>query len=279
MFPRAHRALVYSLLIALPFLLSGCFLRLLFGSVAQRDTDFEIVYIAQLGGTFGPMAICDITRDGESSDQLGECTYSFFDIESEQPFVETSTTELRETFGVFGILIDPLILQVPEDASNYVATFSDASITRTVVITEITSFNAQPGTVVTAETGHKFLILEFPPDVVADLQAGIPFTGPFDFDLEFQVATLESVAIKAMYTGKIVVNGQVYYPPLLPCVTSFAGVPEVTAPEASTNFMLQQQIIGALRRGEVAACTGTVYDFSDGNDLPATLYIPSISAR
>jgi hypothetical protein len=276
---RAHRLLVYSLLITLPFLLSGCFLRLLFGSVGQRDTDFGIVFIAQIGGVFGPMATCEITREGESADQLGECTYSFFDIEAEEPFISTSSTELLETFGVFGILIDPLILQVPADVSNYVATFSDSSITQTVIISETTSFNAQPGTVVTAEAGRKFLILEFPPEVIADLQAGTPMTGPFDFDLEFQVTTHESVDVKAMYTGRIEVNGQVYYPPLLPCVTSFADVPDLTIPKASTNFLLQPQIISALRRGEVVACAGTVYDFSSVNDFQLRLYMPSVTAH
>lgn len=276
--PRLHRLLAYALLLILPFLLSGCFLRLLFGSVGERDTDFGIVFIATIGGTFGPMAVCDLTTSPGGSSEIAGCTYSFFDPEGEQVFVVTSTAELLETQGVAGLFVDPLILQVPADATEFVATFTDRSITKTVVLSEVTSFLAQPGTVITAEADHKFLILEFPAEIVADLQAGIPLTGPFDFDLEFQVTALEEVNVKPMYTGRVEVNGQVYYPPLLPCVTSFADVPAVTIPVASQNFLLTPQLFSALRRGDVAACAGTVYDFSDGSDRPARLYMPSITA-
>jgi hypothetical protein len=265
-------------LVTLPFLLSGCFLRLLFGAVGERNVDFGIAFIATVGGTFGPMATCDFSDSPGSDGELVDCTYSFFDFEGEEPFVTTSSAELIETQGVLGLFVDPLILQVPADATDFVATFTDRSITRTVVITEVNSFNAQPGTVVTAEADHKFLILEFPADIIASLQAGTPLTGPFDFDLEFQVTAHEDVDVKAMYTGKVEVNGQVYYPPLLPCVTSFADVPAVTIPKAPRTFLLQPQLIFALRRGAAPACTGTVYDFNGGGDRPARLYMPSVSA-
>ncbi len=253
-------------------LLSGCFLRLLFGSVAQRDTDFGIVFIAHLGGTIGPMAICDIDRENGN---LTECDYSFFDIEAEEPFVTTSTTELINEFGVFGLLVDPLILQVPTAVKNVAGTINDGSGPRAVVISEASSFMAQPGSEVRAEAGQKFLMLDLPPDLIATLTQSGQLAGPFDFQLEFEVPTLAAVPVKAMFTGKVVSNGQTYYPPLLPCVTDFAAVPEIRIPVFERPALMLPQVVSAARRNPDLACRGQVYDFRPAGGVPrGRIYLP-----
>ncbi|MGD2069750.1 MAG: hypothetical protein PVI57_13845 [Gemmatimonadota bacterium] len=37
--------------LTLPLLVSGCFLRLVFGAVGERDTEFGTVFVATIGGT------------------------------------------------------------------------------------------------------------------------------------------------------------------------------------------------------------------------------------
>jgi hypothetical protein len=233
----------------------GCFLRLLFGSVAQRDSDFGIVFIATIGGTFGPTATCDIDRtDGT----LVDCTYSFVDFASDLSFVSTSSAELIEEFGVLGLFIDPLIVQVPVGASNFVGTISDGSGPQAIPITEVASFEAQAGTTVFPEAGHKFVILDLPASLLAAL-ASSPLAGPFTFQLEFQVPSLAAVDVKAMFTGKVEVGGHTYYPPMLPCTTDFASVPTIQIPVSGTPVNLLTPLIGTLRQND-PGCTGQVYD-------------------
>jgi hypothetical protein len=248
---------------------SGCFLRALFGSVGQRDEDFGIVFIATIGGIFGPLAVCDIDDDG----QLVDCTYSFFDIESETPFVTTSTAELISEFGLFGVFVDPLIVQVPADASNFVASLDDGTGAQAVPITEVGSFAVQPGTTVLPEPGRKFVILDFPAAVLAALASGTPLTSIFNFALEFQVSSLAPVEVKAMFTGKVEANGETFYPPMLPCTTSFANVPAIQIPVAATSQPLLNSIIAALQQGTAAGCDGQVYDLTGGTPAASPHYL------
>lgn len=268
MHPKFRRIVQFAMLCTLPMLLSGCFLRLLFGTVAERDTDFGTIFVADIGGTFGPTAICDI--DPETGN-LVECRYEFLDFEAEPPIIEvTSTAQLIEEFGILGLFIDPLILQVPADTSNFVGTIDDGSGLQSIVVTEVSSFNAQPGTEVSAETGQKFVILELPPAMLSELQSSGTLDGPFDFSFEFELPSLEPVDVKAMYTGKVEVNGQTFYPPMLPCVTDFADVPAITIPVAASEVDLMPQIIDGVTQNPTLPCDNVVYDFTSAGPPPST---------
>jgi hypothetical protein len=263
--------LQFCLLGTMSMLLSGCFLRLLFGSVGQRDTDFGIAFIARIGGTFGPTAMCDI---GET-EELVECIYSFFDIEAEVPFTMTSTAELIADFGLFGAMVDPVVLQVPAAASKFSATIDDGSGPRSLVIAEAGSFLAQPGTEVRAEAGHRFVILDLPPDLLAALTQSGQLAGPFNFQLEFELPALAPVTVKGMYTGKVVVDGQTYYPPMLPCVTDFASVPALTIPVNDRPGLLLPTLLSRLRGNPDLVCRGQVYDFRPADDgTGERVYLP-----
>jgi len=241
----------------LPLLLTGCFLRLLFGAVVPRDAEFGTVFIAEMGGTWGPMAICDFEEDGT----LVDCSYTFLDFEAEPPIIErTSSAQLISELGILGVFVDPVILQVPAGASNFTGTFDDGSGPQ--AITETGSFSVQPGTEVAAEPGQKFVILEFPPDVEADLTSSGQLDGPFDFNFEFEVPSLAPVDVKAMFAGKVEVGGQTFYAPLLPCVTDFANVPALTIPDSPSQADLMPQVLSILNQNANLACDGTVYDYT-----------------
>jgi hypothetical protein len=254
------RMMVLGLVVTLPALLSGCFLRLLFGTVAQRDTEFGSVFIAEIGGTWGPMAICDFDESG----RLVDCTYTFIDTGGDPPveITRTSSVELISNLGILGLFVDPLILQVPASASNFAGTVDDGSGPVPIAITETNSFDVQPGTVVSAEVGQKFVILELPPAVISTLMSSGQLNGPFDFDFEFELPTLSSVDVKAMFAGKVEVGGQTFYVPLLPCVTDFADVPALTIPASPTPTNIMPQILDLIMLGAAPACDGQVYDFT-----------------
>ncbi len=143
MHPILRKILLSAMLCTLPILLSGCFLRLFFGTVAERDTGFGTIFVATFGGTFGPTAICDF--DPETGN-LVECRYEFLNFEGDPPIFEsTSTAQLIEEFGILGLFIDPLILQVPAGATNFTGTIDDGSGPQAIVVTEVQLFQSTAG--------------------------------------------------------------------------------------------------------------------------------------
>jgi hypothetical protein len=257
------------LLSTLSLFLSACFLRSLAGNVAGEEGEFT-VHVDATALT----ADCDVSS---FPNEEGYVT-CFYIIEWDPSFELVTTAILVDELGLFGILIDPLILQVPETATNFRATFQNSPTPREAVITVTDSFDVQPGTVVTAEPGQQFVILEFPDDVPPTLPDGDPRNGvEFDFELDFDVPTLDPVAVKGMFTGKIEVGGQTFYIPLYPCVTDFSTIPAVDIPVATSPQFLTPQIATHINASGDMTCNDQVYDFSDLS--PASLlYLPVIVA-
>jgi len=254
-----------AVVVSLPLLVSGCFLRLLFGAVAERDVDFETVFVATIGGTWGPLAICDFQEDGT----LVDCTYEFLDFEADPPVVErTSSARLISELGVLGVFIDPLVLQVPADATGFTGTFDDGSGPAGLVVTEAASLPVQPGESVDPEPGQKFVIVEFPPATIDALVSSGSLPGPFDFVFEFELPALAPVDVKPMYTGKVEEGGRTFYPPMLPCVTDMAAVPTITVPVSPTPVDLMTQVVDVLLQRPELGCDGVVYDFTGGGPPP-----------
>lgn len=224
------------LLCALAVLLSGCFLKLLIGRVFVRTVSEEVEQIIAAVFSNTTTAVCSeeeiINEAGQVVTDV-ECTYVIASEESSVPDV-TSTVELISEFGIVGVLIDPLILQVPNGATNFAGTFDDGSGPAAIVITEAASFKADVVTEVFPESGEKFVILEFP---------SLPADGTtFSFYLEFELPALAAVDVKPMFAGKVEVDGDTFYPPLLPCLTNFADVPAVTIPVSDNPQTLIFQI-------------------------------------
>lgn len=88
------------------------------------------------------------------------CSYV---IEWDPSFELQTTVILVSEFGLFGVLVDPLILQVRETATNFRAIFQNEPTRRDVEVTVTGSFDVQPGTTLTAmeipvASGPQFLI-------------------------------------------------------------------------------------------------------------------------
>jgi hypothetical protein len=261
------------LLCCAAMLLSGCFLRALFGRVDPRDEPGDLI-VTLFHGEFSSATCTRVENSG-----YYECTYW---LVGEEIHV-TSTAQLLSEFGFFGVLVDPIILQVPADISNVVSTYDvddDVVDPQPAVVQIVDSFEVEPGESVLPEAGHKFAILEFPDHVVADIPEGDSRLGTrFGVDLRLERprapgAPIEPLALKAMLTGKVVVRGHSYYVPLLPCVRDFASVPSITIPVSETDVSL----IPDLRAlwSSSTRCFGETYDFSNAPPPDQQVFLPVI---
>ena len=167
---------------------------------------------------------------------------------------------------------------MPADATGFSGDLNSGTGPQPVVVTETGSFMATPDTQITAESGHKFVIIEFPAAMVEQLQQGATLNGPYSLDFGFQVTSQAPVDVKAMYTGKVHSGDADYYVPLLPCVTDFAQVPTFTIPIAGQGDTdLLAAAIATLQQNQNLVCDNTVYDLratGGGNDVP--MFLPMI---
>ncbi|MCC7352690.1 MAG: hypothetical protein IT330_02955, partial [Anaerolineae bacterium] len=203
-----------------------------------------------------------------------ECTYI---LDGE---IITSTLYLLSEYGVTGVLIDPLILQVPADVTDVTATYDDGSGPQSLFTRNTGQFLAQPGITVTAEAGQTFIIAEFPSSMTTTLPAGDPRSGtPFDMALSYKrvqplSAPIGPVRVKMMMTGKVVVREHTYYVPILPCVTSFSQIPAVEIPQSATPVNLQVAIGDLIRDGSNVVCDHRGYYFDTTPPPPKRVLLP-----
>lgn len=254
---KGARLLLLGLVIVLSGLLSGCFLRLTIGHVIYTQEIGEDIR-AQIGAIFNrsTVAVCLDLGEGNFN-----CKYFVDGLEI------TSTFTLVSEAGFEGLLIDPLIVQVPEDLVSFSGTYDDGSGPQPLPITSIDAFEQQPGALITPEPGHRFLVLDLPANVVAGLPEGDPELGPeFDFSFTFErhvplSAPEDPITIKAMFTGLVQVNGQDYYVPILPCESDFTQIPGVQIPVSDTPEDLTVDLGNLIRNGQVSPCDNQVYNF------------------
>jgi hypothetical protein len=198
-------------------LTSGCFLDSLLSSVVVSTNEDGSHTEVRLQASAAVRA-CSVLTGTDI-----HCSY-FIDGEE-----IVSDARLASPFGFLAFLIDPLILQVPDAASNFTGTFGGSSITGSLSITEVPgALPADISTAITPEPGTKLVIVDFPnPPPPLDNQS-------FGFTLNFQLpGDATPVRLKALFAGRVESNGLTFFVPLLPCETSFASIPTITLPQSS----------------------------------------------
>lgn len=160
------------------------------------------------------------TRIGETNSF--SCTYGFLDTEESRP--STFTLSGLE-IALFILFADPIVLQLPEEAADFQGSFSQGNTQGDLVIRSgLVSLPADATRTFKAEPGMQLVVLDVPD--------GAPTSGEVSFNFNFTIPEdLPSpLQIKALYTGRIEVQGETYYPPLLPCTTDMAAVPVISVP-------------------------------------------------
>src|SRR5262245_52691891 len=258
-----RRMLLGGLLCAVAFTTSGCFLRLALTRVDVTTIGDEVTQI--LDAVFGDvtLAVCADLR-GIFPDTTVDCTYIFAD--PEEPATVVTTADLINNFGLFGVIIDPVILEVPLDVTSVSGTFAKNGETPShpLVITTVSSFFARPGIEVMPEAGQKFIIVDLPADAVRALAPTDRFAFTFSLTrvLPASPPPPTSIRLKAMLAGKVEAGTQTFYPPLFPCVTDFSVIPAVTIPVNPTNTSILSQLVTLVRQNSSLACHNTSYDFT-----------------
>jgi hypothetical protein len=132
--------------------------------------------------------------------------------------------------GAFAALLgfdwfDPLVLQVPADATAFSGTYRNSQASGALSITEPQgSVRIDATRAYAVEPGKKLVIVDFPPGHA--LARGDNYFFTLDFSLPGRVERLE---IKAAFAGRVDLDGVTYYPPLAPCEADFSRIAPLVA--------------------------------------------------
>lgn len=225
---RIKRGMAFLLVAGATALLSGCFLQVLSG-VALRDDDSTLVIIVD-----GNSILAACSPGGFPGGAL-ECRYTFLD-EDGFPVDSVTTVTLISEFGFLGVVIDPLIVQIPEQATEISATYDDG-LGQSGPLDVRSGFKSIPVDAsrhLFAEHRQQFVIADFPP--------GVDFDGvEFDFSLSFRLPANAAVPVqvKPLFALKVTNTENPpfaleYYSPLLPCTTDMTQIPAVAIQEGTT---------------------------------------------
>jgi hypothetical protein len=210
---------------------SGCFLRALLGGEVVETLSEEIDRIVSALSANATTAVCRLSP----FTNLVECTYVFTDPEGFLGEM-TSTTQLVSEFGLFGVIIDPLVLEVPAGVTGIAGTFDDgAGQSGALVVYPGLSFvPVDDNRTLGAGPGKQLVILDLPEGVAVD---GVTFQYTLTFEQQVPAGT-GPTPVKAMLTGKLQVGGKTFYPPVLPCTTDFSTIAPMSLPRSATLLPL-----------------------------------------
>jgi hypothetical protein len=259
----------FVMVLALPLVLSACVLRSLFGNVIiVEDIGEEVNEIITTVFSDSTAAVC---LDTDYS--FYECTYI---VDGE---ILTSTLYLLGEYGITGVLIDPVIVQAPTDATAVTATFDRGEGPEPLQMRIRESFYITPGLQVMAEPGTEFYILELPTSVTGAMTDTtlISATYTLVFTQTQPIADpIDPVELKVMLTGKATINEHDYYVPILPCVNNFAAIPALEIPQSTTPVNLQTAVGDLIRQGGNITCDHVAYYFENVPPPPLKTYLPLI---
>ena len=244
------RLAAFALPIAAAFALSGCIVPSLTYLVVPADPQTLSVTLRSTA-THQP---CEITaRSG--AHLRHDCDYTL-----------AGRDKLARVFlqdvGVIEPIVDPVILQVPDEALQFSGIFSHGPLATngTLKVTEVTDdLWADVTRRIVPEEGHRLVIVEFP--TPAPPLDGRDYSFGFLFALKNAVLP---VKLKALFAAKVTYQGRTFYPPLFPCATTFASVPEI---EITSGGGFRPAKLDAVLAAN--ACSGSFYTFTP--EPPATV--------
>lgn len=232
---------------------TGCFLRILLGGSVIEDIGDRVDQIFNVIRTEASTSVC---RPGLENPSIVECDY----------FVEgdllTSTASLISELGVFGVFVDPLVLELPAGVTDLTATFvddNDPTNSGDLVVYRGLNFVPVDDTrTLSPAPGSQLVIVDLPPGAPVD---GVDYS--FSLSYRENVPTgAGSTPIKALATGKAVApNGKTFYPPMLPCTSDLSSVPTLQLPETATLELIALP-------GGIMGCNGEFYTFFSSEGAP-----------
>jgi hypothetical protein len=230
-------------------LLAGCFLQVLSG-VALRDDDNTLVVIIH-----GDSIIAACSPGGFPPGPL-ECNYTFLDPDG-LPVDVTSTPQLISEFGWLGVVIDPLVVQIPLNATSISGTYDDGAGQSGALVVR-SGYKSIPVDVsrhLFAEHHQQFVIAELPDSVDFD---GVQFA--FDLTFTLPPGSTAPVQVKPLSTLKFT-NTAIppfqfeFISPVLPCTSDMTQIPAVSIQEGAAPMPID------LTADLPAGCDGEIYRY------------------
>jgi hypothetical protein len=198
---------------------SGCFLKFTIATRTVETLAEEINLI--IDGLFADatLGVCRTNGFGVTN-----CTYVVDGME-----IGTSARFLAE-FGLFGVVVDPLVLEVPAGAA-VAGTFTGGGMSGDLVVYPAMSYvPIDDFQTLTPAPGKQLVIVDLPANAPVD---GVDYS--FALSLRrLSAPTTAPTEIKALLTGRVRFAGKTFYPPMFPCVSSFAAAPVIRLANSST---------------------------------------------
>ncbi|MGH9324678.1 MAG: hypothetical protein ACRD3V_32945 [Vicinamibacteria bacterium] len=241
------RVLLWAALGLLAVSTTGCFLRLLLGREVVETLSEEIDLIISALSANATTAVCRVS----GFTGLVECTYLIEDPGGTLSEI-TSTSHLVSEFGLFGVFVDPVVLELPAGVTGITGTYTDGGVNTgdLLVYPNLSYIPVDDSRTLTPGPGKQLAIVDFPADIPLD---GVDYQMSLSFQQLVPKGT-PPTPIRALFTGKVRAGTKTYYPPMLPCTSDIASLPTLTLPRSAT---LQPLAIPAGLEG----CDNELYTF------------------
>jgi hypothetical protein len=242
-------------LFALALSTSGCIIGITLEAVSNATDQADAIQAAI--DTHATVDVCVYSSSGGSYPDYSEtshvdCRYVRNGHEDTGPH---SFIDLLSGVPTLDSLFDPIILQVPANATAFTGTMNGGGQHGNLQITEITGeLRADAARSYVPEPGQKLVVIEFPAAITPSVHDALSFT------LGFRIpGALQPVAVKALFAGKVAQGGTTFYPPLLPCETNFGNVDPVTLTPTAAGIAVD--LSAAENQG---GCNHAVYRMAGG---------------
>lgn len=133
---------------------------------------------------------------------------------------------------------DPMVIQFPADANNFIGTFDDGMGTYgpLIITSGLSTIPVGHSETLDSEPGQQIVTVSLPDGLAPGL---------YDISLEFDLDTSRDIEIKPLIAAELTCAGDTFFPPTVPCgVTSFADLPAVTIPMSDSFVPISPPLDG-----------------------------------
>lgn len=178
-------------------------------------------------------------------------------------------------------IIDPLVLQLPADATAVSVAYNDyqGHSGSMVVQAGLASIPVTPGVFLTPEPGQQLVLIDFPEGAAGLIPNDSQPEHWFEFSYSFQLSSSRDVTVKCMQVGKMSFPGQTYYIPLLPPSPRMADAMAITITRSGSPKDL---VLPTNQQIPVPYSGTATYDFSPLSTyryFPRLAYTPGVTTE
>jgi len=210
-------------LAALLLPLQGCLLFFLLGGETVEGVS---EFVDRLFASFDAEATTSVCMESGVGGPDVSCTYVVSGTTIPSTFL------LVSELGLFGVVVDPIVLELPDDATGFVGSYDDgdANAGALVIHRNLSIVPVDDRRQLEAGPGKQLVVVELPPGAPVD---GVTYRFSLDFERTVPAGT-GPTSLRAFFTGRVETGGKVFYPPLYPCTTDLASLPEITLPRSGS---------------------------------------------